>query len=296
MNPAQADAWKSAVLDKVFDALAQSDELCAALVYKGARILKLRLGEGRQSLDIDSNLLRGFVERLPDRDEQRAFLEEEIGRAIRHHFERQEPVELQLKAVKVKRQPPTQHPMGWDAFAVRLNVNDLTRHVHGLPALDIDIAAPEELLAGSVSGIVVGGHEVRAYTLERIAGEKLRAFLSSLPAYRAKVRKPGEAVRAKDLYDVARILRTHGLGDEAFWEQAGQEFRLACRSRFIDCDGLITFREQWDVTRKTYAEATIPKDVPFDEAEAALAAVIGRFEGRGVVPFNFPLPERVGSG
>lgn len=76
---------------------------------------------------------------------------------------------------------------------------------------------------------------MHAYTLVRIAGEKLRAFLSSLPAYRAKVKKPGEAVRAKDLYDISRIRRVHGLEQIEFWRRAGEEFHVACRYRYIDC-------------------------------------------------------------
>jgi hypothetical protein len=199
MNPVDAARWKSQVLDEVFVALAAAEPLDACLVYKGARVLNLRLGGGRQSLDLDSNLAAPFVQQYPDREAQRAFLEEQMARAVRRHFERQDPVGYELTALTVQTYPPKSHVMGWDAFKVRMNVNDLTRNVKALPALEIDVAAPEELLDSSVSTIEVGRHRVVEYTLERIAGEKLRAFLSSLPAYRAKVRKPGEAVRAKDL-------------------------------------------------------------------------------------------------
>src|SRR5262249_38526643 len=154
-------------------------------------------------LDIDSNLLPSFVKQYPERSQQRAFLEEEMTRAIRRHFERQSPVRFEMTQLKVDEYPPKGHPFGWNAFKVRMNVNDLTKNVRGFPALEIDVAAPEELIDSSVSTIQVGGHEVLGYTIERIAGEKLRAFLSSLPAYRAKVRKPGDAVRARDLYDLA---------------------------------------------------------------------------------------------
>ncbi len=126
--------------------------------------------------------------------------------------------------------------------------------------------------------------------MERIAGEKLRAFLSSLPAYRAKVNKPGNAVRAKDLYDIARIRRSRDLAEQEFWRSVGREFRLACRSRYIDCAGLATFQEQWNVTKATYSQATIPADIPFDEVEATLSAIIQFFEAENFVPFSFPLP------
>ncbi len=55
--------------------------------------------------------------------------------------------------------------------------------------------------------------------------------------------------------------------------------------------GFATFQEQWSVTRKTYAEATILKDISFHEAEATLGAVVSFLETQQIVPFSFPLPE-----
>ena len=63
-------------------------------------------------------------------------------------------------------------------------------------------------------------------------GEKLRAYLSSLPAYRKKLDRPGEAIRAKDLYDITRILQREQLpGSTGFWKAALAEFRVCCESR-----------------------------------------------------------------
>jgi hypothetical protein len=291
MNQLDADHWKSLALDDVFIALAASERLIEALIFKGARVLGVRLSIGRQSLDLDSNLSAPFVVNCPDREMQKSFLETEITHALHRHFERHEPVRYELAGLTVRTYPPKRHPMGWDAFKVRLNVNDLTRRVKGLPALEIDVAAPEELLDHSISTIEVGGHHVFAYTVQRIAGEKLRAFLSSLPAYRAKLKKPGVSVRARDLYDLTRIRRVHEMGDFEFWREVGQEFRIASRSRYIDCQGLTTFQEQWAVTRKTYEEATIPKDISIEEAESTLVAVVSFLEAQRVIPFAFPLPE-----
>jgi hypothetical protein len=291
MNRNDADHWKSQVLDEIFIALAASEQLDEALVFKGARVLNVRLGgAGRQSLDLDSNLAAPFVKQHPDREEMRTFLKQEMTRALQRQFERRDPVQYELTALDVRTYPPKNHPRGWDAFKVRINVNDLSKHVKGLPALEVDVAAPEELLGSSVATLEVGRHRVHAYTLVRIAGEKLRAFLSSLPAYRAKLNKPGGAVRAKDLYDLARIRRVHGLERVEFWQPAAEEFYVACRSRYIDCQGLTTFQEQWAVTRKTYEEATIPKDISFGEAESTLAAVVDFLEVQKVLPFSFPLP------
>jgi hypothetical protein len=45
------------------------------------------------------------------------------------------------------------------------------------------------------------------------------------------------------------------------------------------------------VTRKTYEEATIPKDILFEEAEDTLLAVVRFLEANGFVPLAFPLPQ-----
>ncbi len=290
MKPAESEPWKSHLLDEILESVAESGELKKSLVFKRARILRLLLGRGRDSYDIDSNLCESFVQKFSERESQSSFLERELTVAIRRHFERQNPVHFELVDLRVRPQARTQHPLGWDALTVRINIKDLSSHVRSPPALDLDIAAPEELRPSSISPIRIGEHEVLAYTLERIAGEKLRAFLSSLPAYRAKVKQPGEAVRAKDLYDLAGVVRARTMADERFWRTTAQEFHVACRSRFVDCASLATFQEQWDVTRKTYSEATIPGDILFDEAESSLAAIVAFFESDGVIPFSFPLP------
>ena len=58
----------------------------------------------------------------------------------------------------------------------------------------IDLSAPESLGPLAIADLDVDGRQVVAYTLERIAGEKLRAFLSTLPTHLAKIAKPGAAV------------------------------------------------------------------------------------------------------
>jgi Nucleotidyl transferase AbiEii toxin, Type IV TA system len=292
MKPDDIDRWKSRVLDEVFAALAADAGIGQCLVFKGARVLNARLGGGRQSLDLDSNLMRGFVDMFPDREEQRGYLESHMRRAISRYFDSQEPVRFELRGLTVKTYPPRSHPMGWDAFKAKLSIDDLTRTgVRGLPGIEIDVAAPEELLESSISIVKIGDYEAYAYTLERIAGEKLRAFLSSLPTYRAKSKKPGESVRAKDLYDIARIRRVFPIEQAGFWKTVGQEFRIACRSRYIDCQGLETFTEQWEVTAETYTkDPTIPGEIDIDEARSTLESIVNSFIGSGVIPFEFPMP------
>jgi len=294
VNQHDADRWKSKALDEIFTALAADNEIETCLVFKGARVLNARLGGGRQSLDLDSNLMQDFVDRHPDREEQKSYLERQMKRAITHHFEGQDPVRFQLRGLTIKTYPPKTHPMGWDAFKVKLNVEDSTKSgVKGLPGIEIDVAAPEELLATSISTVTVGKYQARAYTLERIAGEKMRAFLSTLRTYKLKVKKPGESVRAKDLYDLARIHGAHPVEKGDFWITAGQEFRVACRARYIDCLGIHTFTEQWEVTAETYSkDPTIPADISIIEATSALESIVSFMQSKGIIPFEHPIPSQ----
>jgi Nucleotidyl transferase AbiEii toxin, Type IV TA system len=292
MNPQDSDRWKSEVLDEIFAALAADEELVNCLVFKGARVLNAILSGGRQSLDLDSNLLQQFVERFPDREAQKNFLERHIKAAITRHFERRQPVKFKLNAINVRPSSSKPHPMGWDAFDIRLKIDDLAKAgVKALPSIQIDVAAPEELLKTSFSELKVGESSAFAYSLSRIAGEKMRAFLSSLPAYRTKIKRPGDAVRAKDLYDLARIQRARPIAESEFWTAAGQEFNIACRSRLIDCSGLNTFTENWNITAQVYTkDPTIPKDIGISEARSSLEEIVQFMIDDGIIPFEHLLP------
>lgn len=52
--------WTNEVLDEVFLAVIAAEPLRKALIFKGARILNLHLGDSRESLDIDSNAAPGW--------------------------------------------------------------------------------------------------------------------------------------------------------------------------------------------------------------------------------------------
>lgn len=295
MNSTQQDAWKREALDMSFQALASCNALSQKIVYKGARILALRLGgQQRASYDLDANILLSFAVKVPDRDEQAAILKQLFTQAISDFASEQDPVRFELLKLTIVHRPRGDHPMGWNAFDVRVQLNDFNNEgVRGLPSIAFDVAAPETLGEVAVAPLKVDGHTVFAYTLERIAGEKLRAFLSSLPSYRCKVQKPGETVRVKDLYDVAKILSVHSLEDDAaFWQNAGEEFQLACASRYIDCAGISTFAEDIGVTQATYeADRTLPKDIGFGNAWHSLTVIVAHWERLGLLPVANPLPE-----
>jgi hypothetical protein len=160
--------------------------------------------------------------------------------------------------------------------------------VRGVPMLQIDVAAPETLGPHALETFSVRGIPARVYALHRIAGEKLRAYLTSLPAYRRKMQGGEREFRVKDLYDIARILRARPVSDAGFWTEAGYEFKLACQSRLVDCLGLETFMENWSQARRRYETDASLRNVSFDEAEHALKAIVGLFEKQGNFPLEFP--------
>ena len=291
MNPGDAEDWKEEALREIFQSLSGHPPLHSMLVFKGARVLNERLHEvGRRSLDIDSNLSQSFFDSVPDRAIRRETLESELQIALSRYFESQSPVRYTLEGIRIDPQPPVDHPQGWDGYDVRISILDHTRpHVRGLPSLALDIAAPEPLGQDSIAPLTIGTATVWAYTLERIAGEKLRAFLSSLPQYRAKMKRPGEAVRSKDIFDLARIGRARPTDNQQFWLKAGEEFRLACSSRFIDCQGIETFEQDLATTQSSYQnDPTIPNDPGFHEAWNTIRQIVAFLESSNLIPFESP--------
>jgi hypothetical protein len=294
----EADRWTSAVLDEVFKAFVSSTALSQMLVYKGARVLRFRLQETlRASFDIDANLssFAANADGVPDGPNLES-IRDLTHRAVSGYFERQEPVRYVLeRSMITNRRKSGAHPRGWDVYWLFLHVRDLAAEstVSSFEGqLRMDIASPELLSDNSVSPLVVDGHTINAATLERIAGEKLRAFLTHLPTYRKKLGETTDLERrVKDLYDLVRIIRKRPLSDAVFWTIAGEEFRLACQSRCVDCEGTASFREEWDETEKSYAaDKTLPGDVTFKEVEATVDEITSFLATKGFVPFRIELP------
>ncbi len=290
MNSEQRNIWKNEVLDTIFEALAASPELRDVLIFKGARVLNRRLANGgRQSLDLDTNLSSGFADQIPGREEQARYLERHFKVTLTRYFERQSPVRYSIQGLRVRLKPPREHPRGWNALEVAISLADKANpQVLGMPRITIDVAAPEQLLPTSTAPLRIGEHDVVAYSVERMAGEKLRAFLSSLPTYRKKIPRRDGARRVKDIYDFARICHHHPPDDLEFWRRAGRDFHKACESRFVDCVGIASFGESQAVTRDAYdKDPTIPKDISFDDAWGLLESVVSLFEREQIVPFTF---------
>jgi len=74
-----------------------------------------------------------------------------------------------------------------------------------------------------------------------------------------------------------------------FWDTVGREFRIACRSRYIDCLGLDMFIEQWKATAETYTkDRTIPSDISIAEARSTLEIIVAYMKAIDDVPHICP--------
>lgn len=293
MNASQAALWKDELLNEVLLAVASSPDLRDCLIFKGARVLQILLNDqARQSLDLDSNLSLEFADQHHKRQDRIMALKELFTTAFSRYFARQSPVRYKLLSVVIEMNPRTlPHPFGWDGTSVRISVKDFKHAgVLGLPSIEIDVSSPEDLSPESICSLPVSCGVIKAYTLSRMAGEKMRAFLSSLPAYQAKIGRRADSRRVKDLFDLARICRRKPVSDLSFWRLVGEEFRRACKSRFIDCDGLSTFAEDFEETKRRYAEdQTFRGRIPFDEAWETITLVLQFLGDSRIIPFYFPI-------
>jgi len=286
----EAETWKEALLEEIFIALSKSEKLRQVLIFKGARVLnKLLDTDSRRSLDIDSNLTDAFVNETPNREEQRQVIETLLNEALVSHFDSMNVVRYTVEQTSVKFRPTTNHPMGWNGFDVKVKISDLTKlGERAFPNLTLDVAAPENLTDGSIQPLNTEHGSLWVYTLHRIAGEKARAFLSSLPIYRKKYSRPGGPPRAKDLFDLARIIRAHPIEDVEFWKRAGFEFVRACESRHVDCNGMGSFSESLSATKQTYeSDSTIPDDISFDVAWSGLTDIVETWSTLQLIPFSY---------
>lgn len=291
MDAQKRRQWLFEAMSFILRALAANESLRNNLVFKGAFILGQYLVTARRSLDLDSNLASDLSPEYSSREKITAFLSENVTIAIKRHIKAQNPQRYALESIQAGSKQKTSHRRGWDGFHIKIRLSDNQfRGVSGLPSISIDVAAPESLSSFSVKDIEIGDHKIRAYSLERIAGEKARAYLSSLPTYRRKIESDERTARVRDLYDLSRIFKEKPISETKFWKVAGDEFRLACKSRLVDCQGMKSFKEGWLSARVSFdSDPRLPKDIKFAEVEESLSEIVAYWEGMDILPFTFPI-------
>lgn len=286
MGPGERASWMDEALQFVLESIAAHDELRDCLVFKGARVLHQRLSQmTRQSLDLDANLSRSTVEGRSSADIA-STLELQLSVALEHRVAAQDTIRYQLLSVRVVPNPRELHPRGWQGFNAAIRLSDALQVSQlAIPTLEIDLSAPEQLGAGAVAPLAVGDDFVYAYSAERQAAEKLRAFLQSLPAYRERYGPSLRPLRAKDVADLHAVLKEHPVSEVKFWSTVAAEFRTACEGRLVACAGWESFAVAEGDTREAFrTDAILAKIVSFDAAWASLREIVAALEGRGVFP------------
>jgi hypothetical protein len=166
---------------------------------------------------------------------------------------------------------------------VKLVIRDPSQaNVRSLPPALLEVAAAESYGPDAVEWRDFLGAPALVYSLHRIAGEKMRAYLTSLPEYRKKMHGGTREFRVKDLHDLARIVRQHPLEDLAFWGKVSEEFKLACESRYVDCNGPATFLQDWAQVRLRYEQDRHLSSISWTEAETALNQILKGISQRRV--------------
>jgi hypothetical protein len=84
-------------------------------------------------------------------------------------------------------------------------------------------------------------------------------------------------------------MRARPAGNAVFWAEAGQEFRLACESRLVDCLGLESFMENWPQARERYEMNRSLAKVSFEEAKQALKTIVGLLDQQDIFPLDYPV-------
>lgn len=277
--------------DFVLDALGKHEALRERLAFKGARILTRYLQDGgRASMDLDATLLAP-IQDTTDRHEHASAISRELKRAIERHVDDQPVVQFYLVDVKVVPKPrQREHHRGWNAFEVVVRLSDRSgRQLHGPSPVKIDIVAPEGLQAGALDQLPIGTGFVRSYSLPLLAGEKLRALLSSLPPHLLKMGSAPRAVRAKDVCDIARIVKKVDF-DEAFWTVAAGHFRHACQERLVDCCGPSAFLDHRSAIAAAYrSDVGLEANIPFEDAWPAFERALVTVSTHCQFPWRFPL-------
>jgi len=84
--------------------------------------------------------------------------------------------------------------------------------------------------------------------------------------------------RVKNLYDIARILRTCPAGDAVFDPRPAKSSSWPVNRGWRICRGLESFIESWPLTSKPYETDRTLAKVFFGEAEHALKTAVGLFD------------------
>lgn len=192
------------LLSWVLAGIARTDGLRDTLVFKGGTALKkCYFGDYRFSEDLDYSGIPG----APTGDAMEHLIEEACREAVQL-LAGYAPVAIGCERYVEK----NAHPGGQEAFTIR---GKLPWHRQPTTRIMVEISMDEAVIRPVQERRVIHDYgepinaDVKVYALEEIIGEKLRAILQHI----AMLDRRGWArSRARDYYDLWRILRAHQAG------------------------------------------------------------------------------------
>jgi predicted nucleotidyltransferase component of viral defense system len=189
------------VLSFILVGITETEQLSRHLVFKGGTALKkCYFGDYRFSEDLDFSTLPGSP--------RGAALDDEMRKAcglVRDLMNEFAPVEVTCQRYREKHP----HPGGQAAYEIRVQ---LPWHKKPMVRVLVEITTDEKVLKDPVNRPILHGYgerisaRIKAYSLEEIVVEKMRAILQQKKRMKAK---GWSRSRARDYYDLWRILRAY---------------------------------------------------------------------------------------
>ena len=214
--------------------IAEHPALRDNLVFKGGTALrKCYFGEYRFSEDLDFSGLEG----TPVGGEMEHWVEEVCATAVQL-LDEYAPVEITCERYR-ERQP---HPGGQEAFTIRAR---LPWHSRLQTRVMIEVTVDERILWPTEKRLLIHdyGEPLRAalqvYPLEEIVAEKLRALLQQVDLLE---KRGWSRSRARDYYDLWRVLRTYG--ESMDWVNFNPRLREKCALRGVAFSGMEDFFDE----------------------------------------------------
>ena len=214
--------------------IAEQPALRDNLVFKGGTALrKCYFGEYRFSEDLDFSGLEG----TPVGHEMEHSIEDACATAVQL-LDEYAPVEITCERYR-ERQP---HPGGQEAFTVRAR---LPWHSRLQTRVMIEVTVDERILWPTEKRLLIHnyGEPLRAalqvYPLEEIVAEKLRALLQQADLLE---KRGWSRSRARDYYDLWRVLRTYG--ESMDWVNFNPRLREKCALRGVAFSGMEDFFDE----------------------------------------------------
>jgi predicted nucleotidyltransferase component of viral defense system len=259
---------KDYALSYVLAGIASQPSIAKTLIFKGGTALKkMYFGNYRFSEDLDFSTID--APKGADLEGALRWAVEHAGEMLNNYG----PFTIQMERYE-ERDP---HPGGQEAFIVRVQF-PWQRNPHC--RIKIEVTHEEPVLLAPDTRPLIHGYEedlvveVRCYVLEEIVVEKMRSLLQT---HQKLVKRGWNRPRARDYYDLWRVLETYG--DNLKREQLADLLQKKCEHRnvsFISIDDFFSeelvseAHRHWDTSLRPFVSDLPASDVVLRELKSRI--------------------------